>query len=87
MAKYYYAKIENGSVKLPQELREKIGAENGNMVEFEQIGDVDLQISFVEAWDCPYDNIETKEKCYKCSYYERCRRTERVQKLETAINE
>ena len=82
MAKYYYAKVENGCIKLPQELLEKIGGEEGDIVEFVQIGDVDLQISFIESWNCPYGNTETKEKCYKCSYHERCRRTERVQKLE-----
>ena len=87
MAKYYYAKVENGCIKLPQELLDKIGVENGNMLEFEQIGDTEIQLSFVEEWDCPYGNTETKEKCYKCHYHENCKRTERVQKLETSINE
>ena len=80
--KYYYATIENGVVKIPQELLDKLGAENGDTVEFEQIGDVTIQLSFVEAWDCPYGNDEVKEKCYKCHYHERCERTERRMKYE-----
>lgn len=82
MAKYFYAKIENGSIKLPKEILDKFEIENGNVVEITQIGDVDFQLSFAEEWDCPYGHTETQEKCYKCSYYENCRRTERVQKLE-----
>lgn len=82
MAKYFYAKIENGSIKLPKEILDKFEIENGNVVEITQIGDVDFQLSFAEEWDCPYGHTETQEKCYKCNYYENCRRTERVQKLE-----
>lgn len=81
MSRYVYAKIEDGCIKIPQEMLSRFDIMDNSIVEISQIGETDLQISFVEDFCCPYGYTKTQERCYKCACYEGCKRTERVQKL------
>lgn len=75
--KSYYIKVENGNIKLPQEFLEKLEIKENDTIEITRIGEVDMQLSVVEEWDCIDGKPKLDDYCYKCEFCERCERTTR----------